>query len=580
MLGVYCRVSKENEESTSIVHQQKKGIEFAKTNGWEYELYTDSGISGGAKTEDRPAFLRLINDIKEGKLLSVYIWNNDRAARQETTWFGLVELLTSNDIQLYENGQLIDLSDPSVQLVQGVKAIVNANYRRELSKKFKDRLLANVKEGKVVSWNLPYGYTKDENKYLVLHPEESKIVAEVFNRINEGHTTNGVTNWLNDSKIPTRQRKIKGKIKIIHKGRDEVINVDRSKIIWKPTNIRRMIINPIYRGQRLYKGQYYPAPRIVSDDVWTNANSGYIERAKSHNKGKNTENIYLLPPLTVCKKCGKSMNGFVHSNKTNGLKFRYYSCVSRRYFYNRCGSSNVPLAPIDYIVTTDVFYHLYDYAKNHLEGDTGKLQGELKDRIRTITLELDKANKSIKRAKTFLIDGLIDKKDYNEQISRLNKLIHSKVNEKSQNEGALKSLESKSSIIEELETTHIKGGLEQLKNTEQPLKDVGEKFIKSGIGNLIDFQTRKQVIHKYVKNIEISTDNETKVKTIEIFYRLPLPSTTYYIGKRGCVAYRPLSDGLEFISQMETRMRYTSETRYKELEEIRRYLDNSNFLFP
>jgi hypothetical protein len=46
MLGIYCRTSCDNGSSISIIEQQKKeGIEFAFTQGFNYEIYVDKGIS-------------------------------------------------------------------------------------------------------------------------------------------------------------------------------------------------------------------------------------------------------------------------------------------------------------------------------------------------------------------------------------------------------------------------------------------------------------------------------------------------------------------------------------------------------
>ena len=48
MVGIYCRISKHKEEGkdVSIAVQKKYGIEFAKSEGMEFRVFVDEGVSG------------------------------------------------------------------------------------------------------------------------------------------------------------------------------------------------------------------------------------------------------------------------------------------------------------------------------------------------------------------------------------------------------------------------------------------------------------------------------------------------------------------------------------------------------
>ena len=79
-----------------------------------------------------------------------------------------------------------------------------------------------MKNGKVGGGLLiNYGYTKDENKMLVIDPVESKVVKLIYQLCLEGKGTKVISNYLNENNIPTKRMnvknssmKVKGKKKI------------------------------------------------------------------------------------------------------------------------------------------------------------------------------------------------------------------------------------------------------------------------------------------------------------------------------------------------------------------------------
>lgn len=72
----YIRLSREDgdrAESLSVVHQKLKLSEYAKTHPelTPYSWYIDDGITG--TNYDRPAFLRLLQDIEAGHICGVLV---------------------------------------------------------------------------------------------------------------------------------------------------------------------------------------------------------------------------------------------------------------------------------------------------------------------------------------------------------------------------------------------------------------------------------------------------------------------------------------------------------------------------
>ena len=191
MLGIYCRISKDRLNQLSIKEQKLRGIEFAESKNIPHQVYIDKGISGGAKVEDRPQFAKMEEDIGNRIITSVYVYNQDRAERNEVTWFNLANLVLENDIDLYENGILIDLDNPDVYMMHGFKTVINAHSRRVTSKKIKDVLKRKAAEGKAHGI-LAYGYAKDDKGFMQIEKEESQIIKRIYDLSLSGVGTNKI----------------------------------------------------------------------------------------------------------------------------------------------------------------------------------------------------------------------------------------------------------------------------------------------------------------------------------------------------------------------------------------------------
>ena len=77
---IYARYSSNNQREESIEGQIRECREFAEKNNLQIvDEYIDRAISG--KTDNRPAFQRLIKDSSKGKFDVVIMYTLDRFAR-------------------------------------------------------------------------------------------------------------------------------------------------------------------------------------------------------------------------------------------------------------------------------------------------------------------------------------------------------------------------------------------------------------------------------------------------------------------------------------------------------------------
>src|SRR5690606_1258131 len=117
------------DKQQSIPFQKQLGENFAKSKGWKFKHYSDKGISGGAKIEDRKEFSQMLDDIIDGKIQKVWVWEQDRLEREPSTWFALCTALTDADVELFEDGKTVDLNDENVFMLKGIKSLMNRSER-------------------------------------------------------------------------------------------------------------------------------------------------------------------------------------------------------------------------------------------------------------------------------------------------------------------------------------------------------------------------------------------------------------------------------------------------------------------
>jgi hypothetical protein len=104
-----------------------------------------------------------------------------------------------------------------------------------------------------------------------------------------------------------------------------------------------MLKNPIYKGQRRYKGNLYPSPIIIEEDKFELVQRTLTQR----NNFKDTTNkhFYLLKGLIVCPVCGMRFYG----RKRVDLTDNQYICCSQR-LKNFCGNRGINIDKMNKII--------------------------------------------------------------------------------------------------------------------------------------------------------------------------------------------------------------------------------------
>ena len=399
MLAIYTRLSREDLESSSIDNQIREGKQFAKDNGFKaYKIYNEGqGVSGGADIKDRPQLFKLLQDIANKEIESVWFRNQNRLERNSTTFHIFITQSKKYKVDVYFNDKLFDYDNPQDNLFGTITSALN-QYSKDLqSVQTKRTLRDNIKEGKV--WSIiAYGY-KSENGYLAIDEVESKIVKEIYDLSLSGIGTRAIANMLNDKGI-----------------------VSRKKTKFRPNTIRSIIKNTIYKGERIYSNVVFESPIIIDSEYWQKVNDNLKNNVT--NSGKKVEYKYLLKGLLKCSKCGRNYYGRKRANK----KDNFYMCSSKRFSDLNCGARSINIDILDKLIWHTVIKQ--GTLKKHITEEHSKLSKK-SDNYDLIakrdkkSKEINDINKKIENTLEIIVDSEVLNSDtktiFNKKVYSLQK---------------------------------------------------------------------------------------------------------------------------------------------------------------
>ena len=484
MLAIYTRLSKEDADSTSIENQLREGKFFAKDNGFnDIKIYNEGqGISGGAEIKDRPQLFKLLQDIIDNEIKTVWFRNQNRLERNSTTWHIFTTEAKKHKVDIYFNDKLFDFENPQDNLFGTITSALN-QYQKDLqSAQTKRTLKDNAREGRV--WSVvAYGY-KSDNGFLAIDELEAEVVKEIYNLSLSGVGTLTIANRLNEKGIATRKNKI-----------------------FRPHTILTIIKNSIYKGERLFSNEIFDCPIIIEPNLWQQVNDNL--KNNRNNSGKRVEHKYLLKGLLKCGICERNYYG----RKRLTGKDNSYICSSRRHKDLACYNKGIFIPFLEELIwgqlfTKSLFLNAYqDFISNN---DNDSKVSDIKKEIDDIDIKIYKNNKKINK----LLDLLLD--DEQELNAESKKLIKSKIN----------PIEIENNTLKEKRKNNI-DDIEQFENYNDSsmLELLNRDYLNPS------FNTKKELINSFIKNIIITFDkiDSTGVYYIEILPKIKGMESIVYV---------------------------------------------------
>ena len=315
------------------------------------DTYFDNGFTG--TNFKRPAFTRLMNDVRQKKIKCIVVKDLSRFGRNyleagyyiETVFpFLGVRLIAVTDH--FDSTRKEDMES----LALPIRNMVNTMYAKDISKKVWTSLQRKKEAGYAVGSDAPFGYIRNPvTKRNEIDPETAFYVQLIFQWVLMGVAIFEIARRLTLLKVPTprewHRKIVEGK---------EVVTYKK----WGETSVRHMLANQTYVGdtinnkstQRFFAGQdkrdlskeqWYVAknthPAIIARDDFEKVqeiltkNQKVFKTVRAESEQIRTEYQNDLAGMVFCADCGRSMDfDRLPHGAEESKKVCYYICRARQ----------------------------------------------------------------------------------------------------------------------------------------------------------------------------------------------------------------------------------------------------------
>jgi len=333
-VAAYCRVSTDSDEQATSYDAQ---IEHYTTyiNGhpdWTLAgIYADDGISG-TNTKKREEFNRMIDECMAGSIDMVITKSISRFARNTLDCLKYIRQLKEKSIPVFFEKENINSMDSKGEVMLTIMASLAQQESQSLSQNVKLGLQYRYQQGEIqVNCNRFLGFTKDENKRLIVIPEEAEIIKRIYReylegasmlKIKRGLEADGILNGAGNEKWHTSNiNQILRNEKYIG---DALLQKTYTTDFLTKTRVKNHGVVPQYYVENSHEA-------IIPREIFMQVQEELIQRRIVHTSpnGKNRtfSCTHCFSNMIVCGGCGEVFRR-VHWNN-RGKKSIVWRCVSR-----------------------------------------------------------------------------------------------------------------------------------------------------------------------------------------------------------------------------------------------------------
>ena len=339
-VSIYGRVSTEHEAQLSALENQMQWYEDQAKyhpNWTVVEKYIDEGITG-TQAKKRPAFLRMLEDARQGKFDLIVTREVCRFARNVVDTLVVTRELKNIGVEVFFIDDNIWTMDGDGELRLSLMATLAQEESRKTSERVKAGQKISRDNGVLYGNGNILGYDRVGDTY-VINEEQAETVRMIFDLYLQGYGSMKIANILTERKRKTASGLVK----------------------WSVSNIMRAIRNATYTGTKCYNKsrsnnfleqkrinnldmstyEYIEGdfPAIVSQEVWDKAQEIRTNRVKpslvsstktTHSK-RDSKDIWVN--LLRCS-CGSSFRKNKWHTKNDGGISYGYQC------YNQLNNGN------------------------------------------------------------------------------------------------------------------------------------------------------------------------------------------------------------------------------------------------
>lgn len=300
-------------------------------------LDVDDGYTG--TNFNRPAFQKMIIDLKKGEIKTIVVKDLSRLGRDYIGVGDYVEqifpLMGVRFIAVNNAFDSMKLNNGTPGIEVAVSNLVNNLYSRDIGKKVRAALEVNWKSGKATSVNVPFGYVWNGkgNQRWAIDPEAAACVRKVFDLALSGRNTTQIAYAMNELGLPTPGLYSKRKNTIV--GGNAII-APESEILWNPGIVWRVLrryeyTGALVMGRRKKLDVNTTAFRTLPEDKWIiteNTHEAIVTKDEYYQAQKAIRNVAPIQYKTeddfalkgkIC--CGNCLRQLRHEKQYGEMVF-------------------------------------------------------------------------------------------------------------------------------------------------------------------------------------------------------------------------------------------------------------------
>lgn len=309
--AVYLRISSDpSGQALGVARQRDDCADLCTAKGWMPVEYVDNDVSASS-SKKRPAYERMLTDIRDGRIGAVVAWDLDRLHRRPIELEAFMALADEHHLALATVSGDVDLSTAQGRLVARLKGSVAAHEIEH--KKARQRRAAQQKAARgEPQWRNAFGYVLGEHKpecppackdhHHRLDPVTAPLVERAYAAVLAGSSISDIA----------REWNAAGAYGLT--GRP-----------WTPSTVSLFLRKPRNAGLRAHNGEVVGAgtwPPLVDEETWRVAQS--VLDAPGRAPGRKTVRKHLLTGVMRCGKpgCGGYLSGQWVMQPTGGQSGR------------------------------------------------------------------------------------------------------------------------------------------------------------------------------------------------------------------------------------------------------------------
>lgn len=509
---IYARKSTLNEDrqEKSIEDQVRICRETAKSRGLNIVDIIEE--KGSAKEPDtRPKFMKMLDDLKFGKIDGIMAWHADRLSRNMKEAGIIIDMLDRGTIKNLQFATSHFDNNPTGKMLLGISFVLSKQYSEHLSESVTRGNNARTEQGEFIG-KLKHGYWIDNNKRLFPDGNNFALIKEAFDRRLNGDSIEDIAQFLNKSNY---MRSVK--------------DGGHTKFRWDKQKLSKQIFrDPFHCGILVYGdshadlGDFYDfTPAVSASDFLRINNVGSFDEngvfvlAQKSLSSKEKTRADLWRGLVRCSICKSNMHSGITTKKDKSTgktikEYYYYKCPNKH-----CPNHSKNFRPRYILKFMQEFFteHINAFQDENLHKEYSRqFEETLIERRRELQLDLKSVNSKITYAekhrneiKDFIIKPSNEAmaKYYQEDLEQAEKDIKRLREEKEQLKHERdRLLDSKKTYVEYLELM-------------QKIPDL--------LRSELDMATLDEIGRIFFSNFSITEDKSNTKQRYKVEYKLKEP---------------------------------------------------------